>query len=370
MLARDKELPNAFSGLNRYGMPLLPLVIGSIIPAIVVLIFSDVEKLAGLYAIGVVGAISINLGTTSTNLELPLRNYERRFMFVLTLIMVGVGITICIVKPHARSFALLVLVVGLAARLATIVTSKAAKVPASTKTNYLALALIAVVMAFGLSLYGDSTIVVGRFDMPGVGRRAVHVADVAFLLSATLTGVIGYASVRTQVYRKALLDAEAAARAEAAAVAAPARPKMLLPGSYTAKYRIMVPTQDNPKLIEFALQECQSRQAELQLLFIRLLAVTPMGPTAFSTLAEDVETRALFDRVREQVKEAGVPVRLLYGVASDIPYAILDMAVTHGADLLLMGTTRRGALWKAMKGDVIQAVAEQLPEQVGLLIHA
>ncbi len=370
MLSRDKELPNAFSGLNRYGMPLLPLVIGSIIPAIVVLIFSDVEKLAGLYAIGVVGAISINLGTTSTNRELPLKNYERRFMFALTLIMVGVGITICIVKPHARSFALLVLVVGLAARLATIVTNKAAKVPASTKTNYLALALIAVVMAFGLSLYGDSTIVVGGFYMPGVGRRAVHVADVAFLLSATLTGVIGYASVRTQVYRKALLDAEAAAQAEAAAVAAPARPKMLLPGAYTAKYRIMVPTQGNPKLIEFALQECQSRHAELQLLFIRLLAVTPMGPTAFPTLAEDVEARALFDRVREQAKEAGVPVRLLYGVASDIPYAILDMAVTHGADLLLMGTTRRGALWKAMKGDVIQAVAEQLPEQVGLLIHA
>ena len=46
------------------------------------------------------------------------------------------------------------------------------------------------------------------------------------------------------------------------------------------------------------------------------------------------------------------------------------MAVTHGADLLLLGTTRRGTLWKAMKGDVIQAVAEQLPERIGLLIHA
>ena len=65
----------------------------------------------------------------------------------------------------------------------------------------------------------------------------------------------------------------------------------------------------------------------------------------------------------QQAQEAGVPLRLLYGVARDIPDAILDMAVTHGADLLLLGTTRRGALWKAMKGDVIQAVAEHLPEQ-------
>ena len=63
-------------------------------------------------------------------------------------------------------------------------------------------------------------------------------------------------------------------------------------------------------------------------------------------------------------------MRLLYGVARDIPDAILDMAVTHGADLLLLGTTRRGNLWKVMKGDVIQAVAEHLPESVALLIHA
>jgi nucleotide-binding universal stress UspA family protein len=61
---------------------------------------------------------------------------------------------------------------------------------------------------------------------------------------------------------------------------------------------------------------------------------------------------------------------LLYGVARDIPDAILDMAVTHGADLLLLGTTRRGTLWKAMKGDIIQAVAEQLPGSIDLLIHA
>ena len=46
------------------------------------------------------------------------------------------------------------------------------------------------------------------------------------------------------------------------------------------------------------------------------------------------------------------------------------MAVTHGADQLLLGSTKRGALWKAMKGDVIQAVAEQLPEGIDLLIHA
>ena len=95
-----------------------------------------------------------------------------------------------------------------------------------------------------------------------------------------------------------------------------------------------------------------------------------MGPTAPPKLDEDEQALELFDRLRQQAKEAGVPVRLLYGVARDVPDAILDMAVTHGADLLLLGATRRGGLWKAMKGDVIQGVAEQLPESVGLLIHA
>jgi nucleotide-binding universal stress UspA family protein len=145
---------------------------------------------------------------------------------------------------------------------------------------------------------------------------------------------------------------------------------MILKGEYTPKERIMVATTGNPRLIDFAMKECKNRQAELDILFIRHLAVTPMGPTAPPSLAEDAVALELFERLRHQAQDAGVPLRLLYGVARDVPEAILDMAVTHGADLLLLGTTRRGTLWKAMKGDVIQAVAEQLPERIGLLIHA
>src|SRR3954453_16606967 len=42
MLARDQEPPRRFAGLNRYGMPQLPLIVGSIIPAGVVLLFPQV----------------------------------------------------------------------------------------------------------------------------------------------------------------------------------------------------------------------------------------------------------------------------------------------------------------------------------------
>jgi amino acid transporter/nucleotide-binding universal stress UspA family protein len=345
MLSRDKELPHAFGGLNRFGMPALPLLIASGIPAFIVLVFPDVTALSGLYAIGVVGAISINLGTTSTNPKLALRRPERTLMLVLTGVMLAIGATICVVKPEARGFALIVLVTGLAARLGTIVTNRAVPIPRRGRVAYLAFAGVCIALEVGITLL--------------IGHTWA-----GFALSVLVAVAIGYASYQTQSFRAALFAAEAPAPTT------PKRPSMLQPGAYTPKKRIMVATQGNPRLLEFALEECRSRQAELMVLFVRHLAFTPMGEVVSFKLDEDTQALDLFDRLRAQAREAGVPLRLLYGVARDIPDAILDMAVTHGADFLLLGTTRRGTLWRAMKGDVIQAVAEQLPEAVGLLIHA
>ncbi len=351
MLSRDKELPHAFSGLNRFGMPVLALVVASVVPAVIVLIFPNVEALAGLYAIGVVGAISINLGSVSTNPKLSLKGWERAFMGTLTAIMVAIGATICIVKPHARSFALLVLVIGLAGRLATVVANRSTPISRSTRVGYLTAAVLAVLGEFGVDFLPQSQ----------GWEQALN-----FGLSTGIAVGIGYASSRTQKFRDAMAHADHAGSTEPA----PARKLMMQPGSYPAKERVMVATQGNPRLLAFAMKECKSRLAELQILFIRHLAVTPMGPTTFPSLAEDEPAQELFERMRVQAKEQGVPLRLLYGVARDIPDAILDMTVTHGADMLVMGATRRGTLWKAMKGDVISAVAEQLPESVTLLIHA
>ena len=58
-------------------LPLIPLFVASIIPAAVVLLFPKVESLADLYAIGVVGAIAINLGSISTNRAAFLRTVSR-----------------------------------------------------------------------------------------------------------------------------------------------------------------------------------------------------------------------------------------------------------------------------------------------------
>lgn len=79
--------------------------------------------------------------------------------------------------------------------------------------------------------------------------------------------------------------------------------------------------------------------------------------------------QGLFARFREQAEEAGVPIRELYSVTTDISDIILDIAATFAVDQVILGATRRSALWRTMKGDVIQGVAAHLPERTSLLIR-
>ena len=70
-------------------------------------------------------------------------------------------------------------------------------------------------------------------------------------------------SATPAIRRRAIASDCSLAEAAAAPTEAPKRPPMIQPGAYKPKERIMVPTQGNPRLIEFALKECKTRQAEL-----------------------------------------------------------------------------------------------------------
>ena len=116
MMALDGDMPRQFTRLNRHGVPTGPLIIAVVLPIIVVSITKDFEALAGLYAIGVVGAITVNLGACTFNKRLGLRWYERTLMGGTFLILFAVEITIARTKPDALFFAICVLGVGLAVR--------------------------------------------------------------------------------------------------------------------------------------------------------------------------------------------------------------------------------------------------------------
>lgn len=116
LMAVDKELPAGLRRLNKHGVPIIPLAVGTIAPIIVLLFINDVVTLAQLYAIGVVGAILINVGSTSTDKSISLSKATRVLMFISAIVLFCVEFSIAYEKPKAALFAITVLVVGLGAR--------------------------------------------------------------------------------------------------------------------------------------------------------------------------------------------------------------------------------------------------------------
>jgi len=116
MMAQDGEMPRQLARLNRHGVPLYPLVAGVAIPIVVLAVTRDFEALAGLYAIGVVGAIAVNLGSCTFNKRLKLPWYQRVIMGLTFVILAAVELTIAKTKPDALFFAICVLGIGLALR--------------------------------------------------------------------------------------------------------------------------------------------------------------------------------------------------------------------------------------------------------------
>ncbi|HVN49090.1 MAG TPA: universal stress protein [Bacteroidota bacterium] len=116
LMAVDKELPSSLRKLNRHGVPIFPLVITTLAPITVLLAIHDVESLAHLYAIGLVGAMIINLGSTATDKTVSMKPYIKILMLVSALVLVAIETSIAIKKHEATIFALTILVLGLAAR--------------------------------------------------------------------------------------------------------------------------------------------------------------------------------------------------------------------------------------------------------------
>lgn len=116
MMAQDGEMPPQFARLNSHGVPRIPLIAAVAIPILILAVSRRFEALAGLYAIGVVGAISVNLGACTFNKRLGLRVYERLIMGGTFVVLALVELTIAKTKPDALFFAICVLGIGLGFR--------------------------------------------------------------------------------------------------------------------------------------------------------------------------------------------------------------------------------------------------------------
>lgn len=116
MMARDGEMPRSFARLNPHGVPWTPLLLAVAMPFLVAAFSTSLESLAGLYAIGVVGAIAVNLGSCVLNTKLALKWHERSVMALTFVVLFAVELTIAKTKKDALFFACCVLGIGLALR--------------------------------------------------------------------------------------------------------------------------------------------------------------------------------------------------------------------------------------------------------------
>ena len=113
MMSREGDMPRGFSKLNGFGVPKAPLAIAVGFPIIILLISDNFEALANLYAIGVVGAICVNLSSCVTNFKLEMHWGERVLMGLTAAILIAVEFTLAQTKHDALFFVVCVLIVGL-----------------------------------------------------------------------------------------------------------------------------------------------------------------------------------------------------------------------------------------------------------------
>ncbi len=131
----------------------------------------------------------------------------------------------------------------------------------------------------------------------------------------------------------------------------------------------MVATRGGARLLQFAADYAKQLDANLFVIYVRPWNVQFAIEGSAPTLDEDEEAQAVFKAAAEatQGKVAMVPI---YAVSRDVAESILDFAATYNVKALLMGVSRQGTFLRALRGDVLAAVADQLPQDIPLLIHA
>ena len=284
-MSRDRELPQFLSQINPFGVPWYGLIGACALPAVVCILARDVQTLAQLYAIGVVGAIAINLGSCAYNRQLKIVKPERIGMWALGIFMGAIWLTIAV-------------------------------------TNLWATLFLSVIVSGGMCLRYAAKWVAAR--VPAV-PAAVEVAP------------------------------------EAAAPLLPFDPD---------RGRILVATRGNLELLRFAFKEARQHAANLFVLFVRDINVLFPGRDRPLSPEEDGEAASLFRSARAMAREQGVPLQDIYCVSPDPADVILDFAATYAADMVILGVSRRAGVLRALRGDVISGVADNLPAESTLLIHA
>ena len=370
VMSRDTELPHILTKLNTFGVPWYALIGAVGLPIIILTILQEVAQLANLYAVGVVGAIAINLGSCCINRDMPVKKWERTAMGVLAVIMVCIEATLIWQKPDARYFALFVVGSGLTARFFTKTYPHF-----SHRARGISLACWSVALLIGAGLVMHFQEVIADAMQSTVLLLKYHGSNSAtYMLSSILlmiAGTAGAYGARYLLGKMPVIPTPGLALAPAHAAVAPTPLATTAAGELDLnRPHVLVATRGAPKLMEFSANYCRKIGGIMFVLFVRQVNVTLTGTVAAPSINDDAEALNILKRAAEVCTKFGVQMIPIYAVSQDVAYTILDFAATYNAEAVLMGVSRQGTVLRALRGDVISAVANDLPEDISLLIHA
>jgi len=277
LMSRDGELPMAFQKLNRFGVPWVPAAIATAVPCLILVISHDLEHLAALYAIGVVGAVAINITLVSTHPRLR-RPWRKAAALSLGLLLMAIWVTLAFTKLHALAFVTIVMAVGLIARAAT----------------------------------------------KWYGRRG---------------------GVRPSLLRQAIQEQ--------------------LSDVQLSKRRFMIGTYGSEALAPAALRRAKQSDAALVVCFIRSVSLSyKYDGEARLGIDTDLAAQKTFARFLDMGHEAGVPILPVYDTGPDAVELMAENAAVYGCERVLIGTSRKGALYHLVKGHFHRRLEDLLPPDV------
>jgi nucleotide-binding universal stress UspA family protein len=157
----------------------------------------------------------------------------------------------------------------------------------------------------------------------------------------------------------------------AAQVAPEAGPDLRI--NLVAGQTIMVAARGITPVLRYALEEARLRRSMLYVLYVKELAVAlPASLPANGGGArwqDDPAAAPIMSSMIAQGSQNEVQVIPVYAVSDNPAMSILDLAATLGVDILMLGAPQRSRLVQLLKGNVALEVANNLPENIQLVIY-
>ena len=336
MMGRDGEAPSILCKLNKHGVPGYALGVAMLIPSILLMVFSNLADLAGLYSVGVVSAITINLFCVGFTKRFELLGWEKALLRGVGFVMACILITLLWNKPQARVFSMAVLNMGLCARLFTLL-GRSDLLPTKRKQGQL---------LSGLGFLG-----IGFFTIyapVGVGALGFFIsAGMAVLLM--LLGQIVSAKIPEKVLMVPLVDLE---------------------GDYSPKATYLLSVSKPSSLIRTVVEEARARNFGVAIIYVRELAFPLMAVAGNYNLEEDEEAREIFAQAQEAAHRFGVPLKFIYRAGGSISQQIINTAIDLKVKCVFLQIANRSTIAQIIKGNVVANIVEQMPKEIEVVIRA